>query len=302
MVQAGQQSAESARNYLAKFYQGRPVVGFKGKPEINGVFHYTEDKSALNFEAVRVNLLSFIDKMLGIEPELQGSSFYVGSTDLDVFLPGLSDTHQILPENKLFKRHKPVSSIWIGNQTTASAHYDLSNNIACCVAGRRRFTLFPPNQIENLYPGPLELTPAGQVVSMVDFRNPDLRQHPKFKKAKAAAQVAEMEPGDILVYPAMWWHQVEALDPFNILINFWWNETPDYFDTPMLTLQHAFLSLRSRPDHEKRAWKELFEYYIFSDLENASAHIPDTAKGILGPIDAQKARRLRASLLSRLNR
>ena len=45
------------------------------------------------------------------------------------------------------------------------------------VAGRRRFTLFPPEQVANLYIGPLDLTPAGQPVSLVDQAQPDLVRH-----------------------------------------------------------------------------------------------------------------------------
>jgi hypothetical protein len=114
--------------------------------------------------------------------------------------------------------------------------------------------------------------------------------------------VAELQPGDVLVYPALWWHQVEALDPFNVLINYWWNAAPGFMDTPMTTLLHGLLSLRDRPDFEKQGWKALFDYYLFGPADQAGAHLPEPARGLLGPMDEMKARRLRAHLLDRLNR
>ena len=91
-----------------------------------------------------------------------------------------------------------TKSIWLGNRTPAPCHCDFSNNIAVCAVGRRRFTLFAPDQEANLYPGPLAPTPGGQVVSMGDFYAPDLARYPRFADALAVAQVAEMEPGDVL--------------------------------------------------------------------------------------------------------
>jgi hypothetical protein len=162
--------------------------------------------------------------------------------------------------------------------------------------------LFPPDQVANLYPGPLEPTPSGQVVSLVDFRRPDFERFPRAREAMAAAQVAELEPGDVLIYPALWWHQVEALETFNVLVNYWWNAAPAFLDTPQTTLLHALLSLRDRPDHEKAAWRSLFDYYVFGPPDGAAAHLPPEARGDLGPIDEIRARRLRANLLNRLNR
>jgi hypothetical protein len=196
----------------------------------------------------------------------------------------------------------PLASIWIGNRTTAATHYDMSNNIACCLVGRRRFTLFPPDQIANLYPGPLEPTPGGQVVSMVDLRAPDLDRFPRFRDAAAQAQVAEMEPGDVLLYPALWWHNVEALNAFNVMVNYWWNAVAAFVDTPMNTLLHGLLSLRDRPEAEKQAWRALFDYYVFGDAARPREHLPQVAQGPLAPLGEMGARRLRAMLLQKLNR
>lgn len=114
--------------------------------------------------------------------------------------------------------------------------------------------------------------------------------------------MAELEPGDALFYPALWWHHVEALSDFNILMNYWWNTSPAYIDTPQNTLLHGLLSLRDRPDQEKRAWKALFDYYVFGPASQPAEHLPEHMRGDLGPMDETQARRLRAKLLQRLNR
>jgi hypothetical protein len=114
--------------------------------------------------------------------------------------------------------------------------------------------------------------------------------------------VAELEPGDILFYPALWWHHVEALDGFNAMVNYWWNVSPAFMDSPQNTLLHAMLSLRDRPEAEKRGWQALFDYYIFGPSDRPTAHLPEAARGPLAPLDDLGARRLRAMLLNKLNR
>lgn len=302
LVRAGITAPEQAIAYLKSFYRGKPVVGFVGRPEIEGRFFYNEEVTAMNFEAGRVLLDELLDRLQAEWHDDRGPSYYVGSTDLDTYLPGLRQENDLAFDQAALGDSPPIVSIWIGNRTTASAHYDMSNNIACCMVGKRRFTLFPPDQVRNLYPGPLDPTPGGQVVSMVDFRNPDLTRFPRLAEALAAAEVAELEPGDILFYPALWWHHVEALDRFNVLINYWWNASPAFMDTPQNTLLHALLSLRDRPEPEKRAWRALFDYYVFGPADQAGAHLPKAARGNLAALDETSARRLRAMLLNRLNR
>jgi hypothetical protein len=197
--------------------------------------------------------------------------------------------------------HAPPA-IWIGNRVTASCHYDAPNNIACCAVGRRRFTLLPPEQIRNLYPGPLELSPGGQAVSVVDFGSPDLDRYPRFRDARAAAISTVLEPGDAVFIPSMWWHHVEGLDAFTVLVNYWWSSMPAHIPTPMDALYHAIWTIRDRPEREKRAWREVFDYYVFGPGEQAGEHMPEAARRLLGPVDEVQSRQLRAMLIKKLNR
>nr|WP_033920980.1 cupin-like domain-containing protein [Sphingomonas sp. 37zxx] len=300
MVAAGQTGAQAAVDYLLGFYNGRPGTGYTARPALQGRYFYDDTLTALDFERERVQLDAYLARILGALGDADAPSFYVGSTDLDQYFPGFGDANPLALNGPAFER--ALRSIWIGNRTTATTHYDMSNNIACVAAGRRRFTLFPPDQVANLYPGPLEPTPGGQVVSLVNLADPDLTAFPNFAIAAQAAQIAELEPGDAVVYPALWWHQVEAQDDFNILVNYWWNAAPAFLDPPMTALLHAMLSLRDRPQAEKDAWAAMFDYYVFGPAARPAAHLPSAAQGPLAPLDDMGARRLRAELLRRLNR
>jgi Cupin-like domain len=295
-------SAGQAAAYLKSFYRGRRIVAFVARPELQGRFGYTADATSLDFASDRGLLDEYLDRILAHLDDNHAPSIYIGSTDVDTYLPGFRAENDLVLNHPMFVANPPLVGAWIGNRTTALAHHDMSHNIACCLVGRRRFTLFPPEQVGNLYPGPLEPTPGGQVVTMADIDAPDFERFPGLHEALAAAQVAELEPGDALFYPAMWWHQVNALEPFNVMVNYWWTTSPPHMDTPQNTLLHALLSLRDRPEPEKRAWRAMFDYYVFGPAERAGAHLPEAARGNLGPLDEMKARRLRALLLQRLNR
>ena len=295
-------SPEQAASYLKTYYQGRRVTAFTARPELQGRFGYTDDATQLDFASDQGDLGEYLDRILAHIDDPVAPSFYIGSTDVDLFLPGFRAENDLVLDHDMFTANPPMVSVWIGNRTTALAHHDLSHNMACCLIGRRRFTLFPPEQVENLYPGPLEPTPGGQVVTMANIYDPDFERFPRLREALEAGEVAELEPGDVLYFPAMWWHQVDALDTFNVMVNYWWNMVPGFMDTPQNTLLHALLSIRDRPEAEKRAWRAMFDYYVFGPAERAGEHLPESARGNLAPLDELKARRLRALLLRRLNR
>ena len=130
----------------------------------------------------------------------------------------------------------------VGNRTHVATHFDEASNVAVVVAGRRRFTLFSPKQVGNLYVGPFHFTIAGPPFSMVDLEDRDLERYPKFADALGHGLVADLDPGDALFIPPIWWHSVKAIAAFNVMVNYWWAEA--HALSPMSALSHAVLAIR----------------------------------------------------------
>jgi hypothetical protein len=297
MVHAGLASEQGADAYLRQFYRDATVVAFLGAPDIEGRFFYNEDLSGFNFCPVRARLDQILGELADHRNDAVPPAIYVGSTTVETCLPGFREQNDV----DLGARDA-LASVWIGNRTRIAAHYDLPDNLACVAAGHRRFTLFPPNQLRNLYIGPLDFTPAGQAISLVDFRRPDFEKFPRFADAMEHAQVAELGPGDAIFIPSMWWHHIEALDSFNVLVNYWWRQSPDYMDTPTNALMLALMSVRDLPPAQRAAWQELFRHYVFEADGNTSAHIGPEAQRVLAPLTDDAARALRAQLIKKMNR
>ena len=297
LVQAGRAGAAAADAYLRRFYRDATVNAMLGPPDIGGRFFYNDTITGFNFHNARARLADVLDELALQRDRPDPGAIYVGSASVDAALPGLRAENDI----DLGARDA-LASIWIGNRTVVATHYDLPDNLAVVAVGERRFTLFPPDQLHNLYVGPLDFNPAGQAISLVDVRNPDLARYPRYADALAHAQVAELGPGDALFIPSMWWHHVEALSAFNVLVNYWWRQSPDYMDTPTNALMLALLTMRELPPAQRRAWQEIFRHYIFEPDEASLAHLPDNARYALAPLDDDGARVLRGQLLRRINR
>lgn len=295
LVQKGLLSGQAADEYLRQHYNQKPVHLMSAAPKVKGRFFYNDELTGFNFQRENTNLTSVLDKISAQSSLPEPSACYVGSTSINHIMPGFREQNDIPP-----LKDKPLVSIWIGNQSRIAAHYDVTDNLAAVAVGKRRFTLFPPDQLENLYVGPLDFTPAGQPASLVDFHQVDFERYPKFKIALASAQVAELSAGDGIFIPSMWWHHVEALNDFNVLVNYWWRQVGHHLGAPADALNHALLSIKDLPEAQRNAWRNIFEHYVFSSNEHE--HIPPARQGSLAAIDETTARQLRAQLLNKLNR
>lgn len=296
LVQAGQRSSAAARAYILAHARDIPFTVSVGTPESGGRLFY-DDAMRMNFATVRAKLPDVFARIDTVEDQPDAPPIYFASIDMGAFFTGLHEANRVDLGTRT-----PIASIWMGTRTRIAAHNDVPDNLACVAVGRRRFTLFPREQFRNLYLGPVDNTPAGRAVSLVDFHAPDFARFPLFREALAHAQVAELGPGDALHIPAMWWHQVEGLAPFNVLVNYWWRDTPRWLGAPQDALNHALLAIRDLPDNQKQHWRDMFDYYVFNNDDQGVAHIPEDARSVLAPLTPESAGRLRAHLLRQLGR
>ena len=294
-VAAAQSSNLDLAEYLMKLDAGSAITAMIAPASEGGRLFYNEDLSGFNFQYKRMGLSAAIQQIIDYTTEPTPPTLYVGSTNVDHWLPGFRDDNDVA-----LHELNPLASIWLGNQSQIAAHFDFPSNLACVVAGRRKVTLFPPEQIENLYIGPLDFTPAGQPISLIDFKQPDLAAHPRFKDALVEAQRVELTAGDALIIPSMWWHHIEALEVFNVLVNYWWRSSPRYLGAPLNALQHAILALRDLPPEQRTAWQQLFNHHVFNNGSNTTEHIPMQARGILNPLEENSAKDLKAFLRENL--
>lgn len=282
VVAAGRAGSRAIADYLKPLDSGKPTTVFSTPPGLDGRFFYAPDMRGLNFSMQQVTLTQLLDTLVELDGRPNPPGLYAGATPTMQSAAGFARAN-VMP----LATPGGEPRIWIGNATQASTHYDGSHNIACVVAGKRRFTLFPPEQIANLYIGPVDRTPAGQPVSMVDLMKPDLDRFPRFVEAWNHAVYADLEPGDAIYIPALWWHHVRSTDALNVLVNYWYRHGPD--TAPFAAVMHALLVIRELPQPERSAWRAWFEHYVFSDdAPDAVTHLPDYARGVLSAPSARR--------------
>jgi hypothetical protein len=290
-VAAARKSDEDLVAYLKRFRIDRPVAAIVGPPEIEGRFLYGDDFRTLNFTRGTTALDPFLDRLLRDRENPRPYAIAVQSEEVPSLLPGFAeDNFTDLLEREVIPR------AWIGNRISVAPHYDLMENIGIVVAGRRRFTLFPPDELKNLYVGPFELTPAGTPVSLVDPHNPDLERFPRFAEALKRAQVAELEPGDAIYIPFHWWHGVDSLEPVNLFINYWWNDAQLGIGNPYDALLHAIYGIKTLPPEQRAVWRMVFDHYVFEVDGDPVEHLPEHARGMLGELTPEQLARMRATL------
>lgn len=258
-VQEAVRSDEAGMAYLDGFYNGRPVSTVVGAASERGRFFYREDSKGMNFQKssqLLSNVLKGILQQKNVDQPIAIAMQAVSAPDC---LPGLEEENPnpLVPEGTRAR-------VWIGNKVTVAPHFDVADNIACVVAGQRRFILFPPEQTANLYPGPMDITPANVPISMVSLDEPELDRFPRYQEALDAALVAELEPGDAIYIPYLWWHGVQSLGGFNVLMNYWWNRNELDAGYPYGALLHlAYVLYRDMSPEHRASWRALYDHYVF---------------------------------------
>jgi hypothetical protein len=292
LVVAGRDDANAALDMVLQADTGLPADVMVAPPSEKGRFFYTPDMRGFNFRREQMTLAALAQHLGDIAATPDPIGIYAGAAEIARHLPALGAANPL----PLVAAMEATARIWLGNATQVATHFDLSDNIAVVAAGRRRFTLFPPEATPDLYVGPLNITLAGQPVSMVDPQAPDHGRYPRYAQAESVGQFADLEPGDAIYVPTLWWHHVAASAPINVLMNYWHNDAAR--GGGFLALVHAMLAIREQPAAQRAAWRTWFNHFVFDEhAGDAAAHLPAHAQGVNGPASPQRDEQIRRFIL-----
>lgn len=295
VVLAAERSPAHLRDYLARFDRGAHAEVFVGEPNIAGKYYYSDDLRGFNFSRGRMSFGCALDEIVSTAGREGQRSMYLGSLPAEHHLPGFAS------ENSLSILKAGIEPrIWLGHASNVSAHYDTMDNIACVVAGARRFTLYAPETIDRLYIGPIDHTMAGQPVSLAASAPPDDERFPRFREVREQALVAELRAGDAIYVPKLWWHQVEATSSLNALVNYWWDPFSAGPDVPAAALLLGLITIAERPPAERQAWKAFFDHFVFRTNGHPLAHLPASQHGVLGPLKPDNYQKICALVMQML--
>lgn len=294
LVQAANTGSASLFHLLRSHASTERVNALEAPTSIDGKLGYRTNPKRFNFERTTISLEAFFQRLLNTQSRPTSPLLAIQSAYVSDYFASLE------PSLRLTAWPTTAPRIWIGNRTVARVHYDDSDNIALVVAGRRRFSLFPPEQIHNLYIGPIDHTPSGAAISLVDIDNPDYDRFPRYARAEKARYDVELEPGDAIFIPTLWWHQVSALDAINVLLNYWQGGSISETNAinPSQAMLLARLALQGRGPNQRKAWANMFQHYVFDDHDLARAHLDESVRGVLGTFDIDEASRFVATLVS----
>lgn len=277
LVQAAQMSDQSLLKQLASDYKGGNARFLRQSAQEDGYYFYNQEYSGFNFTRNIASLDTIFELMLARAENPDADRIAMQSAPINEHFNNLTEHNQMpLLPNEVEPR------FWLGNDSKVNTHCDDADNIACVVSGKRVFTLFAPEQIKNLYVGSLENTPGGAAVSLAKLDEPDFIQFPKLADALKHAFRVELEAGDAIYIPAMWWHHVEAQSDINMLVNYWQGGSIGGFDHPsgLDAVLLGLVSIAKLPEAQKQAWMTIFQYFVGSSRAEFD-YVPDPLKGLL---------------------
>ncbi|GAB1284981.1 tRNA wybutosine-synthesizing protein 5 [Apodemus speciosus] len=116
--------------------------------------------------------------------------------------------------SSVFRISSPGLQLW--------THYDVMDNFLIQVTGKKRITLFNPQDAQYLYL-------SGSKSEVLNIDSPDLDKYPLFPKARRYE--CTLEAGDVLFIPALWFHNVVS-EEFGVGVNVFWKHLPsECYDT-----------------------------------------------------------------------
>ena len=295
LVGAANDGDAHCAQYLKTVAAPRSVEYACAPPDNDGRLHYNDAVSAPNFLKLKTGLSEFLDMLLAAPQDEGAERLAIQGLLASEYFPEFEPGHAMA----LVPR-AAAARLWIGGRVKVATHSDPTENVAVVAAGRRRFTLFPPEEIANLYLGPFHITPAGTPVSMAHLTAPDFKRFPRLADALQAGQAADLEPGDAIYIPYHWYHHVESQGAFNVLVNYWWDAARPDIGSPWDALMHGMMTLRQMPPDQRRAWRAMFDHYVFLSNGDPGAHLPPEARGILAANRPQDIDRMRRSLIAKL--
>ena len=253
--------------------------------------------AAFNFTRRPAGLSATVDRLLELADAPDAPAIFLESMSGQAYLPEFAAAHRM---PLLDAGAEP--RIWIGNAVKVNTHFDLAYNIACVAGGRRRFTLFPPEQVANLYIAPLDFTPSGAPVSLVQLTNPDHARFPRLCRSTAPRAAGGARTRRRVV------HSLRLVAPRRIADAI--QRAGELLVERRARLRRAPRRVAARAAHasaicradQRAVWAELFQQLVFTDPEQALAHLPATQRGMLAPPSAERTRQIREKLAKDLGR
>lgn len=294
IVAVARQGPEALGAYLLARDGGAPVPVMEAPPAFGGRFCYADGLRDYSFTKRYRPLAETLDRISRLIDQADGPVIAIQ------MLPLAEQAPAVVRENPMPLLPGDIGpKLWLGGRVKTQIHHDPDHNLACVVAGRRRFVLFPPEQVGALYIGPPDRAPP---LSLVDPEAPDLTRFPRFAEAMRVARVAHLGPGDALLMPRLWWHHVTSLDPYNAMVNYWWGGAKSGFENPRDLFLAALLTIRRLPAHERDYWRIMFDSHAFDAPGAAVAHLDPTLRGHLGDLSPGELAALRRALQSAFQR
>lgn len=181
----------------------------------NEIFERNSDGVFYNINLLPYKMGKFVDEVNA------GSDVYLK------FLPTFKQHPELLEDlglkemyewsHNTAKKYNVTHEFYMGGKYSIThLHTERSDIFHACLVGTKRWRLYGPENSIYLYPVPARTL---FIASEVNFLEQDFKTHPWFRYANGFEVI--MEAGDVLYFPAYYWHAVENLSPV-ISANYLW--------------------------------------------------------------------------------